>query len=122
MKQKNLDYILICIGIVANLLAVSSLDYSFYQILRVYNFILFSILAYGYYRNNQRISFLVSLFFLIISNPVEKVSFDKDTWIFFNVLASSFLGFTIFGLGKLKKLITAPPLTSYQEEIQRLKK
>ena len=91
-QQKEINKVLgnICAG--ANILSV--LIYhkdSFDHFIRMFNFVALSFLAWNFYLNNMKKSFLFSLFFVVLFNPFEKIKIAHQTLRLCNFIIAMFL-------------------------------
>jgi len=90
-KNASIRAYLLLGAILFNLMAILDMPYSYYGFLRLYNFITASLLAFIFYKKEDKVHFFVCLFVLITYNPFIKIRLEKEFWAVLNlsVVASS---------------------------------
>jgi hypothetical protein len=91
MLKQGIPLTLIYIISAMLFLSIASMPYGYYTLLRIVvctTFIFASIISY--YRNYKNLTLLYALI-SIIFNPIIKIHFDKEVWIFIDVIASIIL-------------------------------
>jgi len=107
--MKNKLTILKIIWIILLIICFFPIDYSYYQILRWYVFLLSGYLAYTYYKTKREYWIWIFWITALIFNPIATTNFWKEIWmtldsILIFILIFNILKINILNILKIKKL------------------
>lgn len=92
------------------LLCLLEMPYWYYQLLRIFGTIGFAYLSWKEYEERLKLTPILFAISAILLNPIIKISFDRNTWQFVDIILATILFITLLFEKKIQLFLKNKPI------------
>lgn len=92
------------------LLCLFEMPYWYYQLLRIFGTIGFAYLSWKEYEERLKLTPILFAISAILLNPIIKISFDRNTWQFVDIILATILFITLLFEKKIQLFLKNKPI------------